>query len=259
MTAFEPYDPLNIPKPFGDGIWIIDGPEIAMDFPLGLKVHFPTRMVIVQLADGRLWVHSPIAPDDGLVEAVRALGDVAVLVAPNSIHYWYMPEWQALFPAAECHYAPGIAERAEGRKAMPEGALLTDHAPATWADQIDQLVVPGPVVSEAIFHHRASRTVILVDLIENFEPARMRSWFWRIAGRFAGVVDPDGKAPADYRATFRKNRAEVAAKLAQVISWDPVRVVMAHGRPYSHDGAQELRRSFRWAIKGGPNERRFQY
>lgn len=248
MTAFEPYAPLNVPKPFGEGVWIVDGPEIAMDFPLGLKVPFPTRMVVAQLEDGRLWLHSPIAPDDGLVAAIRDMGEVAFLVAPNSIHYWYMPEWHVLFPQAACFYAPGIAERAEGRKAMPDGVVLTNDAPAEWAGQIDQVLVPGPVVSEAVFHHRRSKTVVLVDLIENFEPARMNSWFWRVAGRFAGVVDPDGRAPADYRATFRKNRDEVAARLEQVIAWQPERAVMAHGRPYAGNAVAELRRSFRWAV-----------
>lgn len=249
MTAFEPYAPLNLPKPFGEGLWIIDGPEIAMDFPLGLKVPFPTRMVVARLDDGSLWIHSPISPDDGLVAAIRDLGEVAFIVAPNSIHYWYMPEWHALFPHAKCFYAPGIAERAAGRKTMPHGTMLTEEAPPEWAGQIDQVLVRGPVVSEVVFHHRRSKTVVLVDLIENFEPARMNSWFWRIAGRFAGVIDPDGRAPADYRATFRKNMNEVSARLAQVIAWEPERAVMAHGRPYDADAAAELRRSFRWALK----------
>src|SRR3546814_1428787 len=76
MSSFIPYAPLNVPKPFGERIWIIDGPEIRMDYGPA-SIPFPTRMTVVRLAGGRLWVHSPIAPDTVLFEAIDALGDVA--------------------------------------------------------------------------------------------------------------------------------------------------------------------------------------
>src|SRR3546814_1492573 len=78
MSSFIPYAPLNVPKPFGERIWIIDGPEIRMDYGPA-SIPFPTRMTVVRLAGGRLWVHSPIAPATVLFEAIDALGDVAWL------------------------------------------------------------------------------------------------------------------------------------------------------------------------------------
>lgn len=248
MTVFDPYAPLNQPKPFGEGLWIVDGPEIGMDFPCGIKVCFPTRMCIVRLPDGRLWLHSPVAPDPVLVEQVKTLGDVAFLVAPNSIHYWFMPDWQALFPEARCHFAPGITERAEGRRAMPAGHLLTDHAPDDWSGVLDQSLVPGTAVSEAVFFHRATRTLILTDLIENFELARTRSPVMRMLLRLAGNVDPDGKAPRDLQATFRHHRTALAERIERAIGWAPERIVMAHGRIYEADGVAHLRRAFRWVL-----------
>lgn len=246
--AFVPYEPLNIPKPLGRDIWIVDGPEISMDFPLGLKVPFPTRMVVVRLSSGKLWLHSPIAPDRVLIDHIRSLGEPAHLIAPNSIHYWYMPEWHDIFPDAVCHYAAGIAERASSRKNMPGGEIMTGTPSAEWGDEFDQVEIAGPVVTEVIFFHRQSRTVILTDLIENFEPDRMNSFLWKVAGRFAGVLDPDGKAPADYRSTFLRNKAQLREGLAKVVDWQAENAVMAHGRPYIGDAAYELRRSFRWAL-----------
>ena len=59
MSAFLPYAPLNTPKAFGGRLWIVDGPEIRMDYG-PTSIPFPTRMTVVRLADGTLWVLSLI-------------------------------------------------------------------------------------------------------------------------------------------------------------------------------------------------------
>ena len=53
----------------------------------------------------------------------------------------------------------------------------------------------------------SSRTVVLTDLIENFEPQRIRSRFYRGLVRLSGAAHPDGKAPIDLRLTFWPRRA----------------------------------------------------
>ena len=80
-TAYRPYAPLMVLKPFGDDIWIVDGPEIRMDW-LFTSIPFPTRMTIVRLPDDGLWVHSPTVNDAALMDAVAALGPVRFLIAP---------------------------------------------------------------------------------------------------------------------------------------------------------------------------------
>jgi hypothetical protein len=57
------YEPIDVLKPVADGIWIVDGPALALS-ALGIEVSFPTRMTIVRLDDGGLWCHSPIALSD---------------------------------------------------------------------------------------------------------------------------------------------------------------------------------------------------
>src|SRR3546814_19613141 len=57
MSSFVPYAPLNVPKVFGEEIWTVDGPEIRMDYgPASMP--FPTRMTVVRLPGGRLWLRS---------------------------------------------------------------------------------------------------------------------------------------------------------------------------------------------------------
>ena len=97
---------------------------------------------------------------------------------------------------------------------------------------------------EIDFFHRASRTLILTDLIENIETAKMRG-FWKLVMKLAGNHDPDGKAPIDMRATFT-DRAAARASLQQLLAWQPARIILAHGRCYAGNAEAELRRAFRW-------------
>lgn len=243
--AYVPYAPLNRLKAFADEVWIADGPEIGMKY-LGGHLPFPTRMTVVRLSDGGLWVHSPIAWDDGLGAQLQALGPVRHLIAPNTLHYWHLPAWQARFPEARTYGAPDLQRRA--RRALALDETLGEAPPAAWDGLFDQCLVRGPVLSEADFLHRPTRTLILADLIENFEPRRVRRPLLRWLVRLSGAMDPDGKAPLDMRLTFRGRRAAVRDAAERMLSWEPRRIILAHGRCYDADGAAELRRAFRWAL-----------
>jgi len=55
--------------------------------------------------------------------------------------------------------------------------------------------------------------------------------------------------PRDLRLTFRQHKPQMRAAVAQMIAWEPERIILAHGRWYAHDGAAELRRAFRWLLE----------
>ncbi len=244
-NAFEPYKPLNVLKPVTPEIWIVDGPEITFSY-WGLKVPFPTRMTIIRLPDGSMWLHSPIAPDDALIESIRDLGPVRFLIAPNTLHYWWIADWKASFPEAEVYAVPGLERSA--KRALSIQHVIGDAPPRIWVDAIDQVLVPGDLLTEADFFHRPSRTLIMTDLIENFEPGRVRSRFWRSTMRLFGAADPDGKAPYDMQLSFIRHRKAVRAAVERMIAWNPERIVLAHGRWYERNAVAELRRAFRWVL-----------
>ncbi len=234
------YEPLLTPKPVAEGLWIVDGPVIRFH---GLP--FPTRMTILRLAGGGLWLHSPVAAGDGLVAAVTALGPVAHLVAPNWIHYAHIPAWQARFPRARVWAAPGVRARAARRGAgIRWDGDLGPAPPPAWAGEIDQIAVASPLHSEVVFFHPRTRTLILTDLIENFEPEKLPRWM-RPLVRLGGVADPDGGMPRDIRLSFLGHRGALRAAVAQMLAWAPERVILAHGRWYPRNGTAELRRAFR--------------
>lgn len=241
------YEPLNTLKPIGKGIWMVDGDLIQMSVGCG-SLPFSTRMTVVQLADGSLWCHSPIAPNESLFQALDSLGPVAHLISPNKIHYAYIPDWQRRYPQAKAWSSPGVEERAASQKiAVNFDAALENRAPEDWAGQLDQLIFSGSrAVEEVVFFHRASQTLIVTDLIENFEVNKMPHALQRGFYRFARIADPDGQTPIDFRMSFLGRRAQAKACMDQVLAWQPERVIMAHGRPYLENGTAELKRAWRW-------------
>jgi hypothetical protein len=243
--AYAPYDPLETLKPFADDVWIADGPEIGMSI-LGATFPFPTRMTVVRLQSGDLWLHSPIAWSESLASSIAELGPVRHLIAPNTLHYSYLTVWRDHYPDARTYAAPDLARRA--RIPMTFDETLGAAPPAAWEGALDQCVTRGRVVTEADFFHRASRTLILTDLIENFEPDRVRNPALRWLIRLAGAADPDGKAPIDMRLSFFGRRAEIRRSAQRMLAWEPERIILSHGRCYEANGVAELRRAFRWAL-----------
>lgn len=235
------YAPLNVLKPVGKDIWIVDGPEIKF-----FGMPFTTRMTVIRLKNGDIFIHSPIKPELELVEALKALGPIKHLVSPNWIHYAFIAEWANACPSAIKWASPNVKERAN-KKSMH---ISFDHdletyAPDDWKSEIHQMIVEGSSIHrEVVFFHLSSKTLILTDLIENFE-AEALPWPLRILVRMIGIVDPDGKMPLDMWLTFRKRRNELRGFVERMIAWEPKYIVLAHGRCYDHDCTHELRRAFR--------------
>ena len=79
---------------------------------------------------------------------------------------------EGALPEARAYAAPGA--RANTRESVLPASMPTssDEPPPEWQGEFEQVLVPGDYMTEAVFFHRASRTLILTDLIENFEPRR---------------------------------------------------------------------------------------
>ncbi|HEV7275553.1 MAG TPA: DUF4336 domain-containing protein [Devosiaceae bacterium] len=239
------YPPLNTLKPVAPEVWIVDGPLIEFGMPWP-KMPFPTRMTIVRLRGEELFVHSPTPLVPSLRKEVGVLGKVRWIIGPNRIHYWWIPDWRDAFPEAEIFLAPRIREQAKGRIDFPCHEIGgPDGYP--WDNELRTLPVSGDFMTEVIFFHPASRTLILTDLIENFEPKKL-SPLQRLLTWLGGVQHPDGQMPRDMRLTYRSQRRRLLEAVETMLAWEPERVLLAHGRWYEENGTAELRRAFRWLL-----------
>ncbi len=240
------YEPIDTLKPVAENLWLVDGPIVEMSM-YGTSIPFPTRMAVIRLGTGELFIHSPTRLTEELRAEVEKLGPVRHLISPNKIHYAHIAAWKEAFPEAVAWASPGVRERAASQGIEVRfDRDLGEEPEREWAEDVDQLVFRGSrFMDEVVFFHRQSRTLLLADLIENFEPERMRP-LWRLLTRMAGSVHPDGKMPLDLRMTFFGRKQQGRECLRQVLAWKPERVLLAHGRWYERDGERELRRAFRW-------------
>ena len=242
--SFATYPPLNTLKRVAEDIWIVDGPVIRFGPPL-LKMPFSTRMTIIRIG-GDLLIHSPTLLTAELKTEVEGIGRPRWIAGPNRIHYWWIPDWHATFPGAVVYLAPRIREQAGTRIDFDCQALDRDRG-YPWDADVATLPVEGSYMTEVVFFHRASRTLVLTDLIENFEPRKLNSFLMRVLTWLGGVQDPDGAMPRDMRLSYRDKR-RLRGAVETMIGWNPERIVLAHGRWYDRNGAGELRRAFRWLL-----------
>jgi hypothetical protein len=238
------YPPLDTLKPIAPGLWIVDsGPHHAMSLAI------PVRMTVVRLKTGEIWLHSPTRYDDRLRNGIEHLGPIRHLVAPNIAHWVFLRDWQTHCSDAVAWAAPGLRSRGQVKGS---GVVfhhdLTPSAPIAWASDIDQIVVPGGFgVSEVAFLHLATRTLMLTDLIENFEAEKLPV-LMRPLVRLAGAMAPDGQAPIHLRFAIKRKRRAAAEAVQRLVDWAPERVIFAHGRWFEADGTAQLRHSFRWLL-----------
>src|SRR5262249_20785049 len=152
-----------------------------------------TRMTVVRLGNGDLFLHSPIAYDAALSDELASMGRVRHLVSPNQFHYAHIGEWSRAFPDALTWASPGVRRMARARGIDVQfNRDLGSSAREEWRDDIDQTAIPGGIFGEIVFFHQRSKTLMLTDTILNLELDKLTQP-WRFATRMTGMYYPRGQ------------------------------------------------------------------
>lgn len=221
--------------PFAPDLWLADGPVADV---AGFR--YPTRMAVIRLADGGLFLWSPVEAAAALVEAVDALGPVRHIVAPNSLHHLHLGGWKAACPDAALWAAPGLRAK---RPDLAFDADLADAPDPAWAADLDQVAVAGnAITTEVVFFHRPSGTALFTDLLQQFQPGWHRGWR-SIVARMDRMTGAEPQVPNKFRLAFTDRKAARAA-LARIRAWPAEQVLMAHGEPVTAGGAAFIARAF---------------
>ena len=233
-AAPEPPAVECVPRPLDANLWVIDRPLRVYGLQIGC------RMSVVRLADGSLFLHSPVPHDAETRRALDALGPVRHVVAPNKVHHLFAGAWRDAAPDALLYAAPGLPEK---RSDLRFDRVLDDDAPSAWDGQIDQALCRGiPYTNEVAFCHRGSRTLLLTDLIFNMHDGE--NLWTRLWLRAMGIHGELGVGR--HVRHLVRDRAALRESLDRILAWDFDRVVVAHGVVLQRAGRRVLRRAFDW-------------
>jgi hypothetical protein len=239
------YPPFDVPKQIADDVWVVDSPPIST---LGLEL--PVRMTIMRLRSGDLLLHSPTRHTRPLAEVIERLGPVRHLIAPSTGHWQFVEDWQRAVPEATIWAVPGLRDRRQVRNSgLSIDRELGIGAPEPWGQEIEQGIIEGGGgFREAWFFHRASRSLLLTDLIDNMERAKLPP-LTAFAMQLAGATS--GTTPYHVRAALLLKREYNRDALRDLVRLNPARVVFAHGEWFERDGGRQLRKALNWLIRSG--------
>ncbi|CAM6117338.1 unnamed protein product [Calypogeia fissa] len=155
-------------------IWLFEQ-EQALGFS---SVATNTRMTVIKLESGGLWVHAPVGPTKECVQLLKELeAPVEFIVLPTFAyeHKIFVAPFSRAFPRAQVWVAPrqwswplnlpipflGIF----GAKVLKDNDTVTP-----WVDEIDHKILSCPEVGigpyvEVAFFHKKSRSLLVTDAV----------------------------------------------------------------------------------------------
>ncbi len=214
-----------------DNLWCATHHFTALGLPVS------TRMTVVRLPGGDLWLHSPIPIGPALREQLEALGRVAFVIAPSKTHHLFVGPCVAAFPEATAFGAPGLREK---RPALGFLRDLPEGAAAPWQSDLEHLVFGGiPFANETVWFHRPSATLIVTDLVQWWRgdlPWQARAYASLTSVRRRLAV------PRTVRSLVRAPAA-ARASAARILKWDFKRIVMAHNTVVEVDAKADMQRA----------------
>jgi hypothetical protein len=229
MEAAAPPAPLT---PLAEGLWV-EPRRVRF-----LGVETGTRMTVVRLSGGGLFVHSPVGLDAATRSAVDALGEVRAVVAPSIFHHLHVGAWMEAYPDAVFAGCPGLDRK---RPDLRFTTVLGDEPHPAWRGELDQVYFSARRENEVDFYHAPTRTLIVTDALLNLSTHDYAStrFVARLMGNRApglGWMEP----------LMVRDRAAARREVDRMLAWDFERVVLAHGALVESGGPEALREAYRW-------------
>jgi Domain of unknown function (DUF4336) len=222
-------------KPIASDVWMVETPLRFRGIEVG------RRMTVIRLAGGDLLVHSPAPLSGELRETLGQLGAVRFVVPASNMHgHLFMEQYRAAYPQVEIFSAPGLDRK---RKDLAFDGLLGSAPDPRWSKEIDQAPVLGHrFVTEIVFLHRPSRTLIVGDLcftVGESAPAAMQA-LARAAHKYRRPI------PTPMFRFGLRNRVAARSSLDRILGWDFDRLIVGHGELLETGGRDALRSAYSW-------------
>ena len=218
-------------KKVGVNIWTVSN-EVTF-----MKMRFISLSTIVKLSAGNLWIHSPVKLTQELKQELEKISEAPIktlyLIAPNTMHHIFINSYLSDFPN-ECKiYGPKLLQK-KNKELKFEKFLTKDDSNKTWdwSDEIESQFIDGiPLLSETIFFHKKSKTLIICDLLAYVTQAT--GFFGKLYFIFSGLYKKiNVNKPVKM---MLRDKEKTLQSLENVFKWDFDRIHVCHDTPIEKD------------------------
>lgn len=177
-------------RQISENIWVIERGYVLFE-----TLDVGGRTTVIKLPSGGLFVHSPLALTKDLKQTVDELGEVSVVVAPNTEHIDFIKQWKTFYPNAKYLAPPTTMERLSD---IPfDAELYADNRldERLQGSGISQFYIPcAPYFNESVFVHKETKTLLVTDLYWAFPkgpdaPLPTRAFGWAMDNVYKPVYE----------------------------------------------------------------------
>lgn len=220
-------------KKVGEGIWCA-----RQDLKL-FGCNIGTRMTVVRLANGELWLYSPVELTDELRAQLDALGPVTHLVSPNTFHHIYLKRYAEAYPHAKVYAMPQLAKK---RPDLANIQSLSELKNDAFGPELQWLIFQGRAgYRELLVFHPQSATLLLCDLAFNLQ-VTTTPWEHFILSLY-GVK---GKFGPTLLERFLTKGAPGREVWPRILAWDFQRIIPCHGEILDRNARAVFRHAFEY-------------
>ena len=217
---------------WNDDIWIATR-EIKF-----LGVETGSRMTVVRLPEGGLFVHSPVALDSATRAEIDALGDVRAVVAPSLFHHLHVQAWMDAYPKAIFAGCQGLDWK---RPDLAFHCILGDTPHSSWAGQLEQVYFSSRRENEVVFFDVRSKTMICADALLNL--SKHPSSTTKLVAKLMGNEAP---GTGYLEKVMVRDRQVARRQVDRILAWEPERIILSHGEMVRENGAEVIRHAYAW-------------
>jgi len=223
---------------FADGVWFDTGPVRIV----GTKL---TATMTVLRLDAGLLVISPLPLTPQRRAEVLARGKVTHLYAPNTFHHSRLGEWSREFPEARVHAPEALAQKRTDLR------IDRRHGDAAeFGDEVTEIPIVGFRLAETALVHRASRTLVVTDLVHNI--GRPEGAWTKAYTKMMGFYDRVALSRV-LRWTAFDDRGAARRSVDQLLEQPFEGLVVGHGLPIATRGHDLLAAAMKFLpVEGTP-------
>lgn len=193
------------------------------------------RVAVARGASGQIVVFSPLPVSSVAIADLRELGEPAAFVIPSRFHERFFSDYFEYFPRSV--FLASKASLAD----HPNWKLSAFSPSSSELAGFDVVEVEGmPAVQEHVFYQRATRTLIIADLLFNIPESG--GWFTRTLLK---IADMGGRPrPSRLWRTVIKNSREFGLSLQRIRKLDFDRIIPGHGEVIAADARKIFDEAF---------------